>query len=83
MSNEITRADSYLLGMDKVTLRSYTLCDEICQPATAERLAMLRVNVDMHVLEFGCAIGDTACYLTKGAGRRQARSGRGDRCRRR
>ena len=65
MSNQITQPDTYLLGMDKSTLRRYALFDEIYQPATAERFATLPVSADMNVLEVGCGIGDTACYLAK------------------
>ena len=65
MSNQTTRPDTYLLGVDKSTLRRYALFDEIYQPATAERFATLPVSADMSVLEVGCGIGDTACYLAK------------------
>jgi ubiquinone/menaquinone biosynthesis C-methylase UbiE len=65
MINKINEPDSYLLGMDKNTLRRYALFDEIFQPATAERCATLPVSTDMNVLEVGCGIGDTACYLAK------------------
>ncbi|HSE88225.1 MAG TPA: hypothetical protein VLJ79_18525 [Candidatus Binatia bacterium] len=54
MSNQITRPDTYLLGMDKSTLRRYALFDEIYQPSTAERFATLPVSADMSVLEVGC-----------------------------
>ncbi|HXV79296.1 MAG TPA: class I SAM-dependent methyltransferase [Candidatus Binatia bacterium] len=65
MSNQITQPNTYLLGLDKSTLRRYALFDEIYQPATAERFATLPVSADMNVLEVGCGIGDTACYLAK------------------
>ena len=57
--------DDYLLGVSKSTLTRYTLFDEIYQPATAERFATLPVRAEMNVLEVGCGIGDTACYLAK------------------
>jgi ubiquinone/menaquinone biosynthesis C-methylase UbiE len=65
MTKQITQSDSYLLGMDKSTLRRHALFDEIYQPATAERFATIPVSADMSVLEVGCGIGDTACYLAQ------------------
>ncbi|MGB7950325.1 MAG: methyltransferase domain-containing protein [Candidatus Binatia bacterium] len=65
MTNLTTPKDHYLLGVSKSTLTRYTLFDEIYQPATAERFATLPVRADMTVLEVGCGIGDTACYLAK------------------
>jgi ubiquinone/menaquinone biosynthesis C-methylase UbiE len=65
MTNLTAPGDRYLLGVDKSTLRRYALFDEIYQPATAERFATLPLSSDMSVLEVGCGIGDTACYLAQ------------------
>lgn len=58
-------ADHYLLSEEKSAFRRYRLFNEIYQPATAERLAMLPVATDMKILEIGCGIGDTACFLAR------------------
>jgi ubiquinone/menaquinone biosynthesis C-methylase UbiE len=65
MTNLTTSEDHYLLGAGKSTLTRYTLFDEIYRPATVERFATLPMRADMTVLEVGCGIGDTACYLAK------------------
>jgi ubiquinone/menaquinone biosynthesis C-methylase UbiE len=65
VNNRTTGANRYLLGVDKNTLTRYALFDEIYQPATVERFATLPVSSDMNVLEVGCGIGDTACYLAQ------------------
>jgi ubiquinone/menaquinone biosynthesis C-methylase UbiE len=55
--------DHYLLGEAKSAFRRYRLFNEIYRPATAERFATLPLAPDMHLLEVGCGIGDTACYM--------------------
>jgi SAM-dependent methyltransferase len=39
--------------------------NEIYQPGTIDRFATIPVSPDMHILEVGCGIGDTACYMAK------------------
>jgi len=58
-------SDHYLLSEEKSAFRRYQLFHEIYQPATAERFATLRLAPDMNILEIGCGIGDTACYMAK------------------
>ncbi len=62
---EPSSADHYLLSEEKSALRRYRLFNEIYQPATSERLAMLPLTPDMTILEVGCGIGDTACYMAR------------------
>ena len=56
-------SNHYLLGEEEGAFPRYRLFNEIYQPATAERLATLRLAPNMNILEVGCGIGDTACYL--------------------
>jgi len=65
MKNDNTSSENYLLGMDKDSLRRYRLFDEIYQPATEERFASLRLKPEMNILEVGCGIGLTACYMAR------------------
>jgi ubiquinone/menaquinone biosynthesis C-methylase UbiE len=58
-------SDHYLLGEEESAFRRYRLFNEIYQPVTAERLAMLRLAPNMSILEVGCGIGDTACYMAR------------------
>ena len=58
-------AHHYLLSEEKSAFRRYRLFNEIYQPTTMERLAMLPLTTDMNILEIGCGIGDTACYMAK------------------
>lgn len=58
-------ADHYLLSEERSAFRRYRLFNEIYQPATAERLAMLPLAPNTNILEIGCGIGDTACYMAK------------------
>ena len=58
-------ADHYLLSEAKSAFRRYRLFNEIYQPATAERFATLPLSPDMRLLEVGCGIGDTACYMAQ------------------
>ncbi len=53
----------YLLGEAESAFRRYRLFNEVYQRATAERLATLRLAPDIRILEVGCGIGDTACYM--------------------
>jgi ubiquinone/menaquinone biosynthesis C-methylase UbiE len=57
--------DTYLLGNNYNAFRRYRLFNEIYQPGTLERFATLPVSPDMHLLEVGCGIGDTACYMAQ------------------
>jgi ubiquinone/menaquinone biosynthesis C-methylase UbiE len=57
--------DHYLLGEEESAFRRYRLFNQVYQPATAERLATLRLAPDMNILEVGCGIGDTACYMAR------------------
>ena len=56
-------SDRYLLGAEDDSFQRYRLFNEIYQPGTAERLATLGISPDMDILEVGCGIGDTACYM--------------------
>lgn len=58
-------ADHYLLGEESGAFRRYRLFNEIYQPATADRLATMHLAPDMTILEVGCGIGDTACYMAR------------------
>jgi ubiquinone/menaquinone biosynthesis C-methylase UbiE len=65
MNNERTDSENYLLGMDRDSLRRYQLFDDIYQPATEERFRTLAIKTHMGILEIGCGIGQTACYMAK------------------
>lgn len=65
MKNTTSDSDNYLLGVEKTSLRRYQLFDEIYQPATEARFATLPVTRDMKILEIGCGIGQTACYMAR------------------
>ncbi len=56
-------SEHYLLSEARSAFRRYRLFNEIYQPATAERFTTLRLSPDIHILEVGCGIGDTACYM--------------------
>jgi len=56
---------NYFLGEEKSALRRYRLFNEIYQPATAARFATLPLSPDMNILEVGCGIGATACYMAR------------------
>lgn len=58
-------SDHYLLGEEESAFGRYRLFNGIYQPATAERLATLRLAPNMNILEVGCGIGDTACYMAR------------------
>ena len=65
MNKKRNNTENYLLGMDKDSLIRYKLFDEIYQPATAERFNTLGIKPHMNILEIGCGIGQTACYIAK------------------
>jgi len=56
---------NYLLGMDAASLRRYQLVDAIYQPATAAAAAPLPMRPDRAILEIGCGIGETACWMAQ------------------
>ena len=58
-------AQSYLLGGRENTFQRYRLFNEIYQPGTVARFADLDISPDLNILEIGCGIGDTACYMAK------------------
>lgn len=62
---ESSSSDHYLLREEESAFRRYRLFNEIYQPTTAERLTSLRLAPDMSILEVGCGIGDTACYMAR------------------
>jgi SAM-dependent methyltransferase len=62
---EKSRSNSYPLGAQKDTLPRYRVFNEIYQPGTIERFATIPISSDMHILEVGCGIGETACYMAK------------------
>jgi ubiquinone/menaquinone biosynthesis C-methylase UbiE len=62
---ESSSSDHYLLGEEESAFRRYRLFNEIYQPTTAERLTTLRLAPDMNILEVGCGIGETACYMAR------------------
>ena len=62
---ETSSQSNYFLGEEKSAFRRYQLFNEIYQPATAGRFAALPVSSDMHILEVGCGIGATACYMAQ------------------
>ena len=55
----------YLLGMDEDSLKRYRLFNATYQPATEQRFATLPVKPHMKILEVGCGIGQTACYMAQ------------------
>lgn len=58
-------SDHYYLGVHKDAFRRYRMFNEINMPGTVSRLAELPLKTDMHVLEVGCGIGDTARYFAQ------------------
>jgi len=62
---ETAGSSSYPLGAQKDTLPRYRVFNEIYQPGTIDRLATIPISSDMHILEVGCGIGDTACDMAK------------------
>ena len=62
---EPARSNTYPLGAKKDTLPRYRVFNEIYQSGTIERFASIAVSPDMHILEVGCGIGDTACYMAR------------------
>ncbi|MEM7123005.1 MAG: class I SAM-dependent methyltransferase [Pseudomonadota bacterium] len=58
-------SDHYYLGVHKDAFRRYRMFNEINMPGTASRLADLPLTPDMHILEVGCGIGDTARYFAQ------------------
>ncbi|MEM9243338.1 MAG: class I SAM-dependent methyltransferase [Pseudomonadota bacterium] len=56
---------NYLLGIDRGTLKRYQLFNQVYQPVTEEVFAKLAIKPDMRVLEVGCGIGQTACYMAE------------------
>ncbi len=62
---EQTGTDSYVLGSRKSAHHRYRLFNDVFLPGTLQRLPALHLSPDMHILEIGSGIGDTACYLAK------------------
>ncbi len=58
-------SDHYYLGVHKDAFRRYRMFNEVNMPGTASRLADLPLTTDMHVLEVGCGIGDTARHFAQ------------------
>ena len=56
---------NYLLGDDRNALRRYELFDALYQPGTSARFVSLALPKDLQVLEVGCGIGDTACFMAR------------------
>lgn len=58
-------SDHYYLGVHKDAFRRYRMFNDVNMPGTASRLADLPLTTDMHILEVGCGIGDTARYFAQ------------------
>ncbi|WP_372572507.1 class I SAM-dependent methyltransferase [Ruegeria jejuensis] len=56
---------SYVLGEDRSTLHRYELFNAINQPFTEQGFARIDTRPDMQILEIGCGIGDTACWMAR------------------
>lgn len=60
-----THSRNYFLGEETGSQTRYELFDALYQPGTAERFGALNLPTDVNILEIGCGIGDTACYLAR------------------
>ena len=62
---ESDHIQKYLLGQHEDAFLRYHLFNELYQPGTIQRFAELQIPPDNSILEIGCGIGDTACYMAK------------------
>ncbi len=60
-----SRADTYLLGSAGSTHLRYRLFNDVYMPGTLQLMSGMQISPDMEVLEIGCGIGDTACYIAQ------------------
>lgn len=57
--------EDYVLGSDRTTMDRYELFNAVNHPITVAGFQRLEVKPDAYILEIGCGIGHTACWMAK------------------